>query len=66
MIVDPFVSEIAALPLPSRQRIPALPSAPKCPTSATDHVVGALPATILFLIVQCRLVGGLTQGAVKG
>ena len=29
-------------------------------------IVGALPATILFLIVQRRLVGGLTQGAVKG
>ena len=29
-------------------------------------VVGALPATILFLIVQKRLIGGLTQGAVKG
>ncbi len=29
-------------------------------------IVGAMPATILFLIVQKRLVGGLTQGAVKG
>lgn len=29
-------------------------------------IVGALPTTILFLIVQKRLVGGLTQGAVKG
>lgn len=29
-------------------------------------IVGALPATVLFLIVQRRLVGGLTQGAVKG
>lgn len=29
-------------------------------------IVGALPATLLFLIVQRRLVGGLTQGAVKG
>jgi multiple sugar transport system permease protein len=28
--------------------------------------VGSLPATILFLLVQRRLVGGLTQGAVKG
>ncbi len=28
--------------------------------------VGSLPATILFLIVQRRLVGGMTQGAVKG
>ena len=28
--------------------------------------IGSLPATILFLIVQRRLVGGLTQGAVKG
>ena len=28
--------------------------------------VGSLPATILFLAVQRRLVGGLTQGAVKG
>lgn len=29
-------------------------------------IVGAMPATILFLIVQRRLIGGLTQGAVKG
>ena len=29
-------------------------------------VAGALPATILFLIVQKHLIGGLTQGAVKG
>lgn len=29
-------------------------------------IVGALPATILFLIVQKRLISGLTQGAVKG
>jgi multiple sugar transport system permease protein len=29
-------------------------------------VVGALPATILFLFVQRRLIGGLAQGAVKG
>ena len=29
-------------------------------------LVGALPATILFLIAQRRLIGGLTQGAVKG
>ena len=29
-------------------------------------IVGAMPATILFLIIQRRLVGGLTQGAVKG
>lgn len=29
-------------------------------------IVGALPATVLFLIVQKRLIGGLTQGAVKG
>jgi len=29
-------------------------------------IVGAMPATILFLIVQKRLVSGLTQGAVKG
>jgi len=29
-------------------------------------IVGAMPTTILFLIVQRRLVGGLTQGAVKG
>ncbi|WP_338040664.1 carbohydrate ABC transporter permease [Nitratireductor luteus] len=29
-------------------------------------IVGALPATILFLIVQRRLISGLTQGAVKG
>lgn len=33
---------------------------------AAGGVVGALPATLLFLIVQRRLVGGLTQGAVKG
>lgn len=33
---------------------------------AAGAVVGAMPATILFLIVQRRLVGGLTQGAVKG
>lgn len=33
---------------------------------AAGAVVGALPATILFLLVQRRLVGGLTQGAVKG
>lgn len=32
----------------------------------TGGIVGALPTTILFLIVQKRLVGGLTQGAVKG
>ena len=29
-------------------------------------IIGALPATMLFLIVQKRLVSGLTQGAVKG
>ena len=29
-------------------------------------IVGAMPATILFLLVQKRLVAGLTQGAVKG
>ena len=29
-------------------------------------IIGALPATILFLIVQKRLISGLTQGAVKG
>ncbi|MBB4122426.1 carbohydrate ABC transporter permease [Martelella radicis] len=29
-------------------------------------IVGALPATILFLIVQKRLISGMTQGAVKG
>jgi multiple sugar transport system permease protein len=33
---------------------------------AAGGVVGALPVVILFLIVQRRLVGGLTQGAVKG
>jgi multiple sugar transport system permease protein len=33
---------------------------------AAGAVVGALPATMLFLLVQRRLVGGLTQGAVKG
>jgi len=25
-----------------------------------------MPATLLFLLVQRRLIGGLTQGAVKG
>lgn len=29
-------------------------------------IVGAMPATLLFLIVQRQLIGGLTQGAVKG
>jgi multiple sugar transport system permease protein len=29
-------------------------------------ILGALPATVLFLLVQKRLIGGLTQGAVKG
>ena len=29
-------------------------------------ITGALPATILFLLVQKRLISGLTQGAVKG
>ncbi|MBE9640332.1 carbohydrate ABC transporter permease [Salipiger mangrovisoli] len=29
-------------------------------------IVGALPATVLFLAVQKRLISGLTQGAVKG
>jgi multiple sugar transport system permease protein len=33
---------------------------------AAGAVVGAMPATLLFLLVQRRLVGGLTQGAVKG
>lgn len=33
---------------------------------AAGAVVGAMPATILFLLVQKRLIGGLTQGAVKG
>lgn len=33
---------------------------------AAGGVVGALPATLLFLVVQRRLVAGLTQGAVKG
>lgn len=33
---------------------------------AAGAVVGAMPATILFLLVQNRLIGGLTQGAVKG
>lgn len=29
-------------------------------------IIGAMPATVLFLIVQRRLISGLTQGAVKG
>ncbi|MEM5582655.1 carbohydrate ABC transporter permease [Roseibium sp. AS2] len=29
-------------------------------------IIGAMPATLLFLIVQKRLISGLTQGAVKG
>ncbi len=33
---------------------------------AAGAVVGAMPATVLFLLVQKRLIGGLTQGAVKG
>ena len=33
---------------------------------AAGGVVGAMPATLLFLLVQRRLIGGLTQGAVKG
>ncbi|EYR81147.1 MULTISPECIES: carbohydrate ABC transporter permease [unclassified Shinella] len=33
---------------------------------AAGAVVGAMPATLLFLLVQRRLIGGLTQGAVKG
>ncbi len=33
---------------------------------AAGAVVGAMPATILFLLVHRRLIGGLTQGAVKG
>jgi len=33
---------------------------------AAGAVVGALPAALLFLLVQRRLIGGLTQGAVKG
>ncbi|MDH7787312.1 multiple sugar transport system permease protein [Ochrobactrum sp. 19YEA23] len=33
---------------------------------AAGAVVGAMPATALFLLVQKRLIGGLTQGAVKG
>ncbi|WP_105428252.1 carbohydrate ABC transporter permease [Neorhizobium sp. T6_25] len=33
---------------------------------AAGAVVGAMPATVLFLLVQRRLIGGLTQGAVKG
>lgn len=33
---------------------------------AAGAVVGAMPATLLFLLVQRSLIGGLTQGAVKG
>ena len=29
-------------------------------------VLGAMPATLLFLLIQRRLISGLTQGAVKG
>ncbi len=29
-------------------------------------VIGALPATVLFMLVQRHLIGGLTRGAVKG
>jgi multiple sugar transport system permease protein len=29
-------------------------------------VVGALPVTLLFMLIQKRLVAGMTQGAVKG
>ncbi len=29
-------------------------------------IVGAMPATVLFLLIQKRLISGLTQGAVKG
>ncbi|MEK9762528.1 MAG: carbohydrate ABC transporter permease, partial [Deltaproteobacteria bacterium] len=29
-------------------------------------IVGAMPATVLFLLVQKHLIAGLTQGAVKG
>lgn len=29
-------------------------------------IVGAMPATLLFLLVQKRLIAGMTQGAVKG
>lgn len=29
-------------------------------------IVGAMPATLLFLIIQKRLIAGMTQGAVKG
>jgi len=32
---------------------------------AAGAVLGAMPATILFLLVQRRLISGLTQGAVK-
>jgi multiple sugar transport system permease protein len=29
-------------------------------------IVGAMPATVLFLLIQKRLIAGMTQGAVKG
>ena len=35
-------------------------------TTGSVRIVGALPATVLFLLVQKRLISGLTQGAVKG
>ena len=29
-------------------------------------VIGALPVTLLFMLIQKRLIAGMTQGAVKG
>src|SRR5450759_3411146 len=38
--VPPFISQIATLPLVSRQRMSLLPSSSKSPVSTIDHVVG--------------------------
>ncbi len=33
---------------------------------AIAHLIGALPIMIIYLVLQDQIVGGLTQGAVKG